>query len=175
MTASRTKKMPKYLPTGSISSGTLRAIDVVPDLLWAAERWVSMSRRDRNRVRAISTEVTKLIDTAYDGDVPINDDAEDRLGEIWYELEDIMGMYAPPGHYVGSHPGDGADIGVWPCDEIPCVCPKVGPVTPEMLDDAAAADGPGDIVFELSDHGNLLVVWTLSVGKTRKWNGKGYR
>lgn len=168
---------PRWLPTGSISSGTLRAEDVVPDLLHAAEHWVSMSRADRNRVRRIGAEVSAAMNSVWDADTyeQEQEHAIETLSEAWSDLEDILTMYAPPGHYVGAHPGDGADIGVWASEEIPCVCPKVGNVTPDMLDDAAASDGPGDIVFELSDHGNLLMVWTLSVGKTRKWHGQEVR
>jgi len=37
----------------------------------------------------------------------------------WYleDLFDLMSDLAPPNHYFGSHPGDGALFGYWPAED----------------------------------------------------------
>jgi hypothetical protein len=98
----------RTLPIGTISSGTLRSDDVIPELLAAADS-VRMSAADRRRVRELRREWRSVAAAlAHDTD----DDPDD--GTIWNDLLDLLQGYAPDYCSVGAHDGDGADIGVWP-------------------------------------------------------------
>ncbi len=44
-------------------------------------------------------------------------DADGVADEILWELTDLAQDYAPDNATVGMHDGDGADFGVWPCEE----------------------------------------------------------
>ena len=83
----------KYLSLGSISSRTLRSEDVIPALLSA--------------LKEVDSELANEKKAEYDT-LP-----EEYQSEFWDELETLLQDYAPPYTYVGAHPGDGADIGVW--------------------------------------------------------------
>lgn len=148
----------KYLPIGSISEGTLRAEDVIPELLYTAES-VRMSRADRAKACELAREWHRIADGETDETVA-------DLAEVWWELEDLLSCYAPPGCYVGGHEGDGASIGCWPRSDVPCTENR----------DATAAEldkiGPDGTVFYLSDHGDILGVWSACYahGSETRWH-----
>lgn len=137
----------RWIEPGSYSAGTLRPEDLIPAMLDAGEN-VRMSRTDRNTLRKLRADWERNPDPeTFDPDGYTENET----------LPDILSAYTPPGHYWGSHPGDGADIGCWPSEDVPAVEDP----TPENLD-RADRTGPGGVVFEVSDHGNILGVWERS-------------
>lgn len=79
---------------GSVSHGTLRPEDLIPTFLQYVEEFAP----DQIPENAFFTDT---------------EDDNWLLEELFCILEGI----SPPGHYFGSHPGDGADYGWWPFDE----------------------------------------------------------
>lgn len=89
---------PKYLPLGSISSATMREEHLIPAFLRAL-RWV-----DPAKAAQLSAEYETLPE-------------EEHADFCWETLFSALEEHAPPYTYFGSHPGDGADYGVWVSDE----------------------------------------------------------
>ena len=100
---------PRTLELGSYSSGTMRSGDLIPAFLSAAEG-LRLSRADRqtiNRIRKASEATDE--DSAY-----WEEDADEDLSELF----DLLDRYCPDYCSFGAHPGDGADYGVWVCEEL---------------------------------------------------------
>ena len=86
---------------GSVSSGTMRADDLIPCFL----------------------DELKLLSDSDDVDTLITGIEERMEGEDYFESEDAgwdlsalfdaLDGYAPEGAYFGAHPDDGADYGFW--------------------------------------------------------------
>ena len=95
------------LTIGSIISGTCRAEDIIPELLDCANE-LRLTRAERAVVREIERRIEKAPEDYY-----ATEDADfDRE-----DLENILQGYCPEYFYLGAHPGDGADLGVWPCED----------------------------------------------------------
>jgi hypothetical protein len=153
----RRRTKPRTLSLGTISSGTLRPEDVIPELLYAAYS-IRMSRADRATVRKLAREWAAMTDD--DGDIldSARDSNPDADAEIWQELADLLESYTPDYCYVGSIEGDGADIGVWPVSEV---------LMGEYADECPRIDvsgNPRDFVprsashyIAVSDHGNATL------------------
>src|SRR6267154_6593467 len=88
---------------GSISSGTMRADDLVPAFAAELEWLTSGGRADR------TTEESKLLAEAD----AIEDYESEDASELLCELFDALAYHAPPYGYFGAHEGDGADYGFW--------------------------------------------------------------
>lgn len=96
------------IPTGSISSGTLRKKDLILTFLDFI--------REHDPVRYEAMALMPF------GSVP-SFAMEDENSEWWEEEEasillnavlwESMEDMAPEGYYFGAHPGDGADFGYW--------------------------------------------------------------
>jgi hypothetical protein len=105
----RTRYKPTTLPIGSISSGTMREVDLIPSYLDAADS-IRLTAAERKQVQGIRKE--------FDGlpldDADWTDEQQEQVGYMLEELSDILSSHTPDFCYFGSHPGDGADYGVWP-------------------------------------------------------------
>lgn len=145
----------RYLTPGAYSEGTLRPEDLYYAFVSAANS-VRMTSADRNRVRAIRAEALKAEESC----------AEDYLlSELVDELQTILETYAPPGFYFGSLDGDGACFGCFPAPDVPATTTDYRQADTSGLDRIA----PDGTLFYVSDHGNILGVWTASYpdkGKT---------
>jgi len=86
-------------PYQEFSSGTLKLTDVLPALGSALQ------------TVAIGPDV-KIAEAAIDCE-GCEDDVE--LANLLMEVLDTLQEYAPDYCYVGTHEGDGALYGVWPC------------------------------------------------------------
>jgi hypothetical protein len=90
------------LPLGSVSTGTLRAQDLLEAFLWEAER-LQLTRAERATARGIR----RRYDAADEDSAYWDDESADDV----QELTQILESHCPDYCYFGSHPGDGADFG----------------------------------------------------------------
>jgi len=102
------------LALGSYSSGTMRDVDLIPTFMGLFEEM------DAKRAKSYRWANRKYFNFLENDNPELYKDAQEReemLPEITQELFDILGDYCPPYTYFGSHPGDGADYGVWVSDD----------------------------------------------------------
>lgn len=143
-----------YLPIGSISSGTLQVRDLAQAYCQALEHFQQMFAWNRpddfEAVRKSLDHVKSLLDT---------NDEEGLTAFVADEAPELFNPHCAPFTYFGSHPGDGADIGVWPdIDGLEnaaryrdgVVKVNAGEPWPELDKDIA-------YVFEVNDHGNCAL------------------
>lgn len=109
------------VPLGSVSHGTLRdwdLLDAFHDALLGIHHQLWFDSPDRHT--DLIVECRALLDmgeekfekNVYDGTI-------DPF-EILDRLSNELNEYSPPGYYFGSHIGDGADFGWWPCQGTDC-------------------------------------------------------
>ncbi len=131
---------------GSVSHGTMRPEDLIPDFLYV------LGQLDKAAHDKIVGEYADVLDT----DEP---DAEQE-GYCLEALFDALGNAAPPYCSFGSHEGDGADYGFWPCiDSLeedtdnecgPVFKVNAGDEWPELPEGV-------EYVSEVTDHGNVTL------------------
>ena len=110
---------------GSVSSGTMRAEDLIPcfvDLLDEYKEDLSLSlpvgatfgqtEAVKMQVAAIDNLLAGIEQRMKDQDYYESEHCDWDLEELFEQLN----AAAPDGCYFGAHPGDGADYGFWPCD-----------------------------------------------------------
>jgi hypothetical protein len=109
----------RYATIGSVSSGTMRPEDLIPDFAWELKslmRGNRLTRDQRKRFNALLKECDKDIEDCEDADGLLD------------ELFDALGEFAPPYCYFGASEGDGAatesslirgNIGMF---VLPCLC-----------------------------------------------------
>jgi len=98
--------------TGSVSSATMRAEDLIPAFLDVLEAC------GHPQAPAIREEVNSLAMTDPEGFCgPYFADTETASYILNEEIWDAMQDIAPEGCYFGAHPGDGADYGFWQCED----------------------------------------------------------
>lgn len=92
----------KLWPKGTIISGTMRNEDVIPALFsYAGEDYkIPIKELDSFRAEIKTIQIRGDWDSEY-------------ASEVCLGLFDILTEYVPEGYYCGSHPGDGADYGIW--------------------------------------------------------------
>jgi len=107
----------KCYPIGSVSTGTMRPEDLIPDFLWELKNQANkpgISRKLRSESMKLYREISKRTDDAAT-------DADDHADyyqseDADYDLEalfDALNNFAGPYFYFGAHPGDGSDYGYW--------------------------------------------------------------
>lgn len=152
------RKLPKHLPLGTISSGTLRPEDVVPELLWSAEH-VHMAKADRAKVRTLRSEWERCTDQ-NNAACPVHQNEDFTCSEahddIWADLLSILENYAPPYCYVGTLEGDGACIGVWMSEDAVAEGIHDGDVWTDP-DDGSKIPASAKYRLTVSDHGNMAL------------------
>lgn len=139
-------------PMGSISSGTMRHEDLIPDFVWELEHLAKAhNRKDHlNMCKGIRQSMEKEgYYESEDADIDLNEDLFNALNE-----------YAAPYFYFGSHPGDGADYGFWlgEIEEYDFNGLKVSDLS-EVPKDYAGE------ILHINDHGNMTL---YSKAKTQK-------
>lgn len=135
---------------GTISHGTMRAEDLIPEFVY--------------ELRAIS-DAPEHVNLCAEADA-IEDYESNNAQDVLDELFDALNDCAPPYCYFGSHPGDGADYGFWP-DEDVLDCPEDF----DILKVNGLEDVPDDYrgeVMVVNDHGNVTMGWIDEKGEFQK-------
>jgi len=144
-----TRRKPRYLPLGSISTGTLRNEDIIPELLDLGNE-VRMNSADRREWRYLESE--------YKNEPALLDLEGGSIASEYIErLYDLLQAYAPPFCYVGSHPGDGADIGVWVSEDILQGNPHDDNDGVERSSESGKPSKGYEFRLWISDHGNATL------------------
>lgn len=89
---------------GSISHGTMRARDLIPEFRDVLADLNQKSYREH---------LAKYSDTPIADNEVETDDQDEERADALDDLVDRLSAEAPDGAYFGSHPGDGADYGFW--------------------------------------------------------------
>ena len=148
--------MKTKLGIGTISHGTLRTGDVTTALLEVLADCDSQHWREFIEHWQIPVEALDDCEADFW-------DLDPFAADVLFRLLDELVEYAPALCYVGAHPGDGSDIGVWPNLsaiewakwEGELLQVEAGEEWPEL------APGIG-YVLEVNDHGNATL-WGLNL------------
>ena len=117
-------RKPINYPMGSISSGTMRAEDLIPTLASELEYRAKHDKHVAFKTRKTHMQLAQLIDKCIAGDCDHEhmEDCPDSA-DNYYQSEaadndleslfDALDAYSAPYFYFGSHPGNGADYGYW--------------------------------------------------------------
>jgi hypothetical protein len=142
----------KQFPLGSISHGTMRNEDLIPDFVWELEHLAKINGRKDHL--ALCKEINgRMEEEGYyeseSADYDLNEDLFNALND-----------YAGPYFYFGSHPGDGSDHGFWLSDMIEYDFDGL------KVEDLAEIpkDYAGEILV-VNDHGNMSL---YSKAKTQR-------
>lgn len=138
----------KIARIGSVSSGTMRPEDLLPEFLY------TLGQLDKPRHDAFVAANADLLDSdEVDED---SDEYADGCDDLVNELFDILGEYAPPYCYFGANEGDGADYGFWPSLDSIRDGIDAGEVFQVEAGEEWDADsiGGASYVWEVNDHGN---------------------
>lgn len=90
-------KKHKKINIGSVSSGTLRAKDLIQTFIWEI--------RHQEPTKRAHIKLCNEIERRFESDETVHETID--------ELIDALNEYAPPYFYFGAHPVDGADFGFW--------------------------------------------------------------
>ena len=103
--------------TGSVSEGTMRSEDLIPAFMDVLDKYWP----ERGHLLA-SIYQRDFSWPAREGHLTVPDPLPDTLCEaatyLVEDLFDALGELAPDGCDFGAHPGDGADYGFWPVEEM---------------------------------------------------------
>lgn len=102
---------PKAEP-GSVIHATLRNEDLIPAFL---DKLRTLDNKRALRFKDSHTAMSSAIEDLENGETNPYWNTEEAT-EDCNDLADILGEYAPDGHYFGSHPGDVSDFGYWECE-----------------------------------------------------------
>ena len=112
----RYQKQRTQYPMGTVSSGTMRAEDLIPDFCYQLSQLARQSgilpAKARRAHLALVKEIERRIEDERefeDQDLGIDGTADDDLESLF----DALNEYSAPYSYFGAHPGDGADYGWW--------------------------------------------------------------
>ena len=146
-------------PSGSISEGTMRPEDLIPEFL-SELRYRMRERRIKGHA-ALYREIDKRSDA----------EGYYETEEADWDLEalfDALGEYAGPYFYFGANEGDGADYGYWLSWDSLNDAIHDG----EVLKVNDLADVPRDWrgeVLEVNDHGNATLYIKTSRAMREVW------
>lgn len=114
----------KFAPAGTVSHGTLRTEDLLPcfaallDALLDANTYTSDG--DELALKQLHEDGTDILSRIEEMRAAVGDEYYFQSESAEWHLSDVIDLlsaFAPPGHYFGSHVGDGSDFGFWPSEE----------------------------------------------------------
>lgn len=146
----------RYASIGSISSGTMRAEDLIPEFAWNLDYYLKRQPRSfpRKEHRALIREANKITDF----------DSEES-GYVLEELFDALNEYAPPYFYFGAHEGDGSDYGFW---LNPHSFNEKDWEGLKVEDTSEVPKGYRGEVLHVNDHGNMTLYYCNARGKLKE-------
>lgn len=142
---------------GSISSGTMRASDLIPT--FAAELGSLLCIQPRSFPRRELRQLIREADQIKDYDTGR---ADDVLGALF----DALGEFAPPYAYFGARPGDGADYGFWLPDDFGAdfdglKVDDLSEIPSDYSGEVLHVNDHGNVTLYASRKGKLKEVWSL--------------
>ena len=147
---------------GSVSHGTLRTEDLLPDFVSLLRELGYRGKRNGAYDRA--SRIANL--SARHGEIP--EGLREEADELVNDLCDLLDGFAPEFCYFGTHPGDGSDFGFWAsenwrelAEDDGCPIVSDGSELPEGF-----ANGPW---FQMSDHGNLALYFRTGGADSEVW------
>ena len=153
------KRKPLYLSIGSVSHGTLRS----DDLIEAFRDTLQSVRGGTHHAAGIMRAHNKAIrDTAEKGIVEENTQAFIDA-ETVEQFGDMLQAFCPDYCSFGSHPGDGADFGVWVDFDRIEEDRRFG----ELLDVENVPKGYSGTAVEVNDHSNMTL-YAYTRGRRRE-------
>ncbi len=146
-----------YAEMGSVSSGTMRPEDLIPEFLWDLEHLARMNK-DKDNLRFVKEVFKHTRRRKYFA----RDD--DEHYEDMEELVNRLNKYALPYFYFGSHPGDGSDFGFWLSEMFDM---EFDGKRVSDLNKITKEDRESEVLF-INDHGNMTLYWVDKKGKLHK-------
>jgi len=122
---------------GTVSHGTMRPEDLIPDFCW--------------ELRYLGHRSSELTAIEKRSNKPEYYDTEEAM----WDLETLFNMldeHSPDGAYFGSHPGDGSDYGFWVDESIEWDFDGL-----KVNDLADVPRGYRGYVLVVNDHGNMTL------------------
>lgn len=141
--------MKRNYPIGTISHGTMRDEDLIPEFASTLRAMPGITRQDRSLACGILHDCKKR--RYFSGNTM---ECETRSHDL-DALFDALNNYAGPFMYFGSHPGDGSDYGFWLSEEWEQNLEDDGGIKVKDLSEVPA-DHIGYIAL-VSDHGNVTL------------------
>lgn len=160
---------------GSISHGTMREEDLIPDFAHELEyhvqrnaaEWCSdEGRAQRDSFLSLVNEARDLLETDEEtGNYTDREGASDVLESLFDSLQ----TFAPPYAYFGSHPGDGSDFGFWLSESFEEEFDglKVNDLSeiPADFVDSVKAQHVNNEILVVNDHGNSTLYYMDAQGE----------
>jgi len=107
----RYQKQRTQYPMGTVSSGTMREEDLIPDFCYQLSQLARQSGILPAKARRAHLALVKEIEARMEGEDYF--ESEDAGYDLNESLFDALNEYSAPYFYFGAHPGDGADYGFW--------------------------------------------------------------
>lgn len=136
---------------GSVSSGTMRAEDLIPTFISELQSMKPLQREHKALIREIESRLDK--EGYYE--------SEDSSWDI-DSLFDALNEYALPYFNFGSHPGHGADYGFWLSEEFQDDFDGL-----KVSDLSEVPAGHTGEVLHVNDHGNMSL-YAYNRGRRRE-------
>ena len=143
-----------YAAMGSVSNGTMREEDLIPDFVWTLKHLAKQN--DNQSHLTLCDEIEERME---EDDYYASEDASFDLNE---GLFNALNEYALPYFYFGSHPGDGADYGFWLSEFF-----EDGFEGLKVEDTSEVPNDYSGEVLHVNDHGNMTL-YAAQNGKLEK-------